>query len=84
MKRNVKPAANGIIWGILPGLEAIAMGEIMGWLPVVERLIAVLDGREQGRDQACSKEEVEGRNGLHDVDERKKKGRRLGLVGGNL
>lgn len=74
MKRNVKPAANGIIWGILPGLEAIAMGEIMGWLPVVERLVAVLDWREQSSDQACSKEEVEGRDGLQGLG-------RLGRLG---
>lgn len=40
------------------------MGEIMGWLPVVERLVAVLDGRKQSSDQACSKEEVEGRDRL--------------------
>lgn len=50
VKRNVKPAANGIIRGILPGLEAIAMGEVMGWLPVVERLVAVLDWRKQSSD----------------------------------
>lgn len=67
MKRNVKPAANGIIGRILPGLEAIAMGEVMGRLPVVEGLVAVLDWGKQSSNHAGSEKEIERRDGLHGI-----------------
>ncbi len=57
---NVQPAADGIVGRVLPGLQAIAMAEVVGGLPVVERLIAVLDGREEGGDGVGGQEDVEG------------------------
>lgn len=58
MKRYVEPASDSIVWGILPGLQAVAMGEIMGRLPVVECLITILNWRKQSSDQTGAEKEV--------------------------
>lgn len=50
MEGDVQPAADGIGRGIFPCLEAVAVGQIVGWLIVVEGLVAVLDRGEPGRD----------------------------------
>lgn len=81
VKRNVKPAANGIIGRILPGLEAIAMGEVMGRLPVVEGLVAVLDWGKQSSNHAGSEKEIERRDGLHGICARPFF---LGVAGGGM
>lgn len=61
---DVQPAADGIVGRVLPGLQAVAMAEVVGGLPVVEGLVAVLDGREEGGDGVGGQEDVEGRDGL--------------------
>lgn len=40
---DVQPAADGIVGRVLPRLQAVAMAQVVCWLPVVERLIAILD-----------------------------------------
>jgi hypothetical protein len=39
------------------------MPQIVRWLPVVKRLVAVEDGREEGRQQIGQQKTVEHRNG---------------------
>lgn len=39
----------------------------MGGFPVVERLVAILDWRKQGRDQVGAEKEVKGGYGLHAI-----------------
>lgn len=43
MDAGVCPAADCIVGGVLPSLQAISMIEIMCGLPVVEYLVAILD-----------------------------------------
>jgi len=64
MEANVQPAADGKVGRVFPCLEAVAMAQVVGGLPVVERLVAVLDRGKHGGDQAGGEEEVEGRDGL--------------------
>jgi hypothetical protein len=40
---GVCPRSDGIYWRILPRLEAMAVGKVVCWFPVVEDLVAVLD-----------------------------------------
>ena len=62
---DVQPAADGIVGGVLPGLQAVTMAEIVGGLPVVEGLVTVLDGGEEGGDDVGAQENVEGRDGFN-------------------
>lgn len=39
----IGPRSDGIYWRVLPCLEAMAIGEVMCWFPVVEDFVAVLD-----------------------------------------
>lgn len=41
---NIEPASYRISGRILPCLETVAMGQVMSGFPIVEGLIAVLDG----------------------------------------
>ena len=43
------------------------MAQVVCRLPVIEGLIAVLDWGEQGGNDVCSQEDVEGRDGLDSV-----------------
>jgi hypothetical protein len=43
MYDDIKPASNGVLWRIFPGLQPVAMVQIMRWFPVIEHFIAVLD-----------------------------------------
>ena len=43
MEADVEPAPYGVVGRVLPGLEAVAVGEVVSRLPVVECLVAVLD-----------------------------------------
>ena len=61
---DVEPAADGVVGRVLPGLQAVAMAEVVGGLPVVEGLVAVLDRGEEGGDGVGGQEDVEGRDGL--------------------
>lgn len=67
MKGDVKPASDGIVGRVFPGLEAITVAQIMGWFPVVEGLVTVLDGGEESSNQVGSEEDVEGRDGFDRV-----------------
>ena len=67
MKGDVKPAADGILGRVFPRLEAVAMAQIMGWFPVVEGLVTVLDGGEEGSNQVGSEKDVEGLDGFDRV-----------------
>lgn len=51
VKSSIGPASNGVDWGVFPRLEAVAMVEVMCWLPIVEDFVAVLYGREKGGEQ---------------------------------
>jgi hypothetical protein len=44
----IRPASDRIDWGVLPCLQAIAMIEVVGGLPVVEDFVAVLDRGIEG------------------------------------
>jgi hypothetical protein len=44
MDPSIEPTADGIFRGILPSLQAEAMIQVVGVLPVVEDFIAILDG----------------------------------------
>jgi hypothetical protein len=44
MDENVRPASDAVLWRVFPRLEAVSMGEIMQGLPVIESLVAVLNG----------------------------------------
>lgn len=67
MEGDVKPVSDGIVGRVFPGLEAIAVAQIVCWFPVIEGLVTVLDGGEQSSNQVGSEEDVEGRNGLDRV-----------------
>ena len=43
MERDVGPASDAELWGVLPGLKSVAMVKVMQGFPIVESLIAVLD-----------------------------------------
>ena len=60
MKTDVKPAADGVLWRILPRLHAEAMAEEVGGFPVVVRLVTIKNGREVGRKKTGNEEAVEG------------------------
>lgn len=64
---DIEPAADGVVGRVLPRLQAIAVREIVRGFPVVEGLIAVLNGRKEGGDQAGSQEDVEGLDGLDGI-----------------
>jgi hypothetical protein len=48
MKSNIEPTPNRVFRRIFPGLKAVSMIQVMGWFPVIENLITVLN-RRQGR-----------------------------------
>ena len=52
MERDIQPGSNGINGGELPCLQAVAMIEIVCWLPEVEDLITVLNRRSQSGKRA--------------------------------
>lgn len=58
VKCDIEPAANGIVGRVFPRLQAVAVREVVRRLPVVERLVAVLDGRKGGGDQVGDEEDV--------------------------
>lgn len=64
MKRNVGPRADCVRRGVLPGLEAIFVVEVVGRFPVVEYFIAVLNGAEDGSQDVEGEEDVEGEYGF--------------------
>ncbi len=41
---NVRPASDAVLWRVFPRLETVPMGEIMQGFPVIESLVAVLNG----------------------------------------
>ena len=51
MYSSVGPASDGVVRRVLPGLETVAMVEVVAWFPVIEDFVAVLDGREGGGDE---------------------------------
>lgn len=65
VEEDIGPAADGELGRVLPSLEAISVGDVVGRLPVVEGLITILDGCEECREKACRKEGVEGVDGLN-------------------
>ena len=59
MQKNVEPAANGELGRVLPGLSPVAMIEVVCWFPVVEDLVAILDGRKESSCHGNCREDVE-------------------------
>lgn len=59
MDANIQPASDGIVRGVLPSLKPITMAQVMGRFPIVEGLIAVLDGRKQGGNHVCTQKHIE-------------------------
>ena len=66
MQADVEPASNREFGSVLPSLEAIVVAKVVSRLPVVERLVTVLNGSEQRRDDVRCEEEVERGNGFDD------------------
>ena len=50
MQAGVGPTSDCEDGRVLPGLKAVAMVQVVGGFPVIEDLIAVLDGREGGSE----------------------------------
>ena len=60
----VCPASDCVDGGVFPGLKTVAMIEVMGRLPVVEYLVAIMDWRVEGGDEASKEDDVKGHHGL--------------------
>lgn len=60
MEADVEPASDGIVGRVFPGLQAVAMAEVMSRFPVVEGLVAVLYRGKSRCDQVRDEEAVEG------------------------
>lgn len=59
MQRDVSPRADGILRGVLPGLEGVAMIQVVRWFPVVEDFVTVLDGAIDGCNNMAGEEDIE-------------------------
>jgi hypothetical protein len=68
MQPDVKPAPDGKLWRVLPGLQAISVRQVVRRLPVIERLIAILDRSEESGNDIGGEEDVEGLDRLNRVD----------------
>jgi hypothetical protein len=64
MERDIAPAANGVFRRVLPGLLAVAIGQVVGGLVVVVDLVAVLYGEIESSDRVGSGENIEGDQGI--------------------
>ena len=64
---DVEPTADSIVWRIFPRLKTIAMRQVVSRLPVIERLIAILNRSEPGGYESGAEEPVEGGNRLHRI-----------------
>src|SRR5690242_6841586 len=60
MYTSVCPATDGILRRVLPGLQSIAMIEIVRRLPIVEDLVAVLDWCKESSYDVGGREDIEG------------------------
>lgn len=80
MQTNIEPAANFIIGRVLPCLQAVTMGQVVSWLPVVERLVAILDRCIKGSYNVGGEEDVEGLDRFNRIDTVAPGGRRGGLI----
>lgn len=67
MKRDIKPAADGIVGRVFPRLQAVAVRQVMRRLPVVECFVAVLDRRKGGGNQVRDEEDVKGLDGFNGI-----------------
>ena len=66
MDNNVEPASESKLGRVFPCLQPIATVQVVGGLPVVEDLIAVLDRRIECSKNVHSSEDVEGGYGFDD------------------
>ena len=73
----VRPRADGVAGRVLPGLEGVGVGEVVGGFPVVEDFVAVLDGVVESCERVAGEEEGED-------DAGGKAGRGSGLGSGRL
>ena len=48
MREDVCPAPDAVLRSIFPGLKSVAVGEVVGWFPVVVGFVAVVNGRVDG------------------------------------
>jgi hypothetical protein len=62
MEASVRPAADSIDRGVLPGLESIVMVEIVGRFPKVEHFVTVLNRTVEGGDYMADQEDVKSNN----------------------
>lgn len=74
MGNDVKPVPDAILGGPFPGLQTVAMGEVMSGFPKVESLITVLDGIEEGGQQVGGQKGGEHVDGLNDEQTRRSSG----------
>lgn len=60
MDKDVSPASYAELRGVLPCLQAVAMGQVVQWFPVVEGFIAILYWRIRSCKQMSDEADVEG------------------------
>lgn len=65
MKSNIEPTSNGIVGRIFPGLQTVAMRQVVRGFPVVEGLVTVLNGREEGSREVRCEKDIEGSDRLN-------------------
>ena len=63
VEQEVEVGPEGEPGVVLPGLETLAVQEVVGWLPVVEGLVTVRDPGPDGRAQSGRQEQFERRGG---------------------
>lgn len=60
VEEDIQPTSDGVLGGILPRLESVAMVEEMCRLPVIEGLVAILNGRIRSSESIGYEKHVEG------------------------
>lgn len=74
MEGKICPTSNGILWRVLPSLQAIAMAEIVCRLPVIEGLITILYRRIDRSEYVGTEEDVKSTNWLYSERSRRSVG----------
>lgn len=57
MNTSIRPGSDGVYRSVFPSLEAMAMGEVVSGLPIVEDLVAVVDRMVERSNHVACKED---------------------------